>query len=176
MEKSYNGELKDRNYGDYIFETPYWVIFLAPNQSNIGTCVVALKRHYGTLDGLKDEEWIDFGKIVKKLEHSLKKAFNTTMFNWGALMNADYLKKNPDPHIHWHFIPRYNFELEFEGLIFEDKYFGSMHPRPIREVPESIRMKIIETIKHYMFGTENQRFSSKLKKNGVKSCNQNTSV
>jgi diadenosine tetraphosphate (Ap4A) HIT family hydrolase len=150
MERSYNGELKERNYGDFIFETPYWVIFLAPNQSNIGTCVVALKRHYGTLNGLTDEEWLDFAKIVKQLEYSLKKAFNTTMFNWGALMNADYMKEKPDPHIHWHFIPRYRNIVKFENLIFDDKYFGSMQPRPIREVPDSIRKKIIEKIKENM--------------------------
>lgn len=147
MERSYDDELKDRNYGDYIFETPYWIVFLAPNQSNIGTCVVALKRHYGTLDGLIDDEWLDFGNIVKNLERSLKELFKPTMFNWGALMNADYLKENPDPHIHWHFIPRYKHEVEFESFIFEDQYFGAMHPRPIREVPENVRIKIIEKIK-----------------------------
>lgn len=146
MKNRYIDELKDRNYGDFIFETPYWIIFLAPNQSNIGTCVVALKRHYGTLDGLKDEEWLDFAKIVKQLEYSLKKAFNTTMFNWGALMNADYMKEIPDPHIHWHFIPRYKYEVRFGGLTFNDEYFGSMHPRPIREISGNIRKKIINEI------------------------------
>ncbi|MDI6724959.1 MAG: HIT family protein [Methanobacterium sp.] len=147
MERSYDDELKDRNFGDYIYETPYWIVFLAPNQSNIGTCVVALKRHYGSLSGLKDEEWIDFGKTVKQLETSLKKVFKPTLFNWGALMNADYMKENPDPHIHWHFIPRYRHEVEFEGIIFEDRYFGSMHPRPVLEIPYIVRKRIIETIK-----------------------------
>ncbi|MGZ7135881.1 MAG: HIT family protein [Methanobacterium sp.] len=149
--KIYIEELKDRNYGDVMFETPYWIIFLAPSQSNIGTCVVALKRHYGTLDGLKNEEWLDFADVVKKLEYSLKKSFNATMFNWGALMNADYLMKNPDPHIHWHFIPRYRNKVIFEGLIFDDKYFGSMHPRPFREVSHEIRKKIIEKIKENIY-------------------------
>lgn len=147
MERSYDDELKDRNFGDYIYETPYWIVFLAPNQSNIGTCVIALKRHYGSLSGLKDEEWIDFGKTVKQLETSLKKVFKPTLFNWGALMNADYMKENPDPHIHWHFIPRYRHEVEFEGIIFEDKYFGSMHPRPVLKIPYRVRKRIMETIK-----------------------------
>lgn len=147
MERSYDDELKDRNFGDYIYETPYWIVFLAPNQSNIGTCVIALKRHYGSLSGLKDEEWIDFGKTVKQLETSLKKVFKPTLFNWGALMNADYMKEKPDPHIHWHFIPRYRHEVEFDGIIFEDRYFGSMHPRPVLEIPYSVRRRIIETIK-----------------------------
>lgn len=138
--------LKERNYGDFIFQTKYWIIFLAPNQSNIGTCVVALKRHYGSLEGLSNKEWLDFGSLVKVLEHSLKEAFKPTMFNWGALMNADYMNKKPDPHIHWHFIPRYRKEVFFHGMIFDDPYFGSMHPRPIREVPDEVRRKIIQRI------------------------------
>ena len=71
------------------------------------------------------------------------------MFNWGALMNADYLVENPDPYLHWHFIPRYREKIQFEGLIFEDRYFGSMEPRPIkiREVPKTVRKKIIEKIR-----------------------------
>ncbi len=147
MERSYDDELKDRNFGDYIYETPYWIVFLAPNQSNIGTSVVALKRHYGSLNGIQDEEWIDFGKIVRDLETSLKKSFNPTLFNWGALMNADYMVEKPDPHVHWHFIPRYMHKVEFGGLIFEDRYFGSMHPRPVLNVSDSIRKEIIEKIK-----------------------------
>jgi len=147
MERSYDEELKDRNFGDYIYETPYWIIFLAPNQSNIGTCVVALKRHYGALKGIEKEEWIDFGEIVKNLESSLKKAFKCTLFNWGALMNSDYMKENPDPHVHWHFIPRYRQKVEFKGITFEDPYFGFMHPRPVLNIPYKIREEIIKKIK-----------------------------
>jgi diadenosine tetraphosphate (Ap4A) HIT family hydrolase len=156
MKNSYDIDLKGRNYGDLIFETEYWTIFLAPNQSNIGTCVIVLKRRCGTLKGLKGEEWLDFGKIVKKLECSLESAFKPVMFNWGALMNADYLVENPDPHMHWHLIPRYKEKIQFQGLIFEDRYFGSMEPRPIkiREVPENVREKIIEKIRENIKGTD----------------------
>ncbi|MGB9936985.1 MAG: HIT family protein [Methanobacterium sp.] len=147
MERSYDDELKDRNFGDLFYETSHWLVFLAPNQSNIGTCVIALKRHDGVLSGLNEEEWIDFGKTVKIMETAVKKSFNPTLFNWGALMNADYMKEKPDPHIHWHFIPRYRHEVKFDGLIFVDKYFGSMHPRPIEEVPDNVRKKIIGRIK-----------------------------
>lgn len=147
MKFSYQNELKARNYGDFIFETDYWIIFLAPNQSNIGTCVVALKRHHGYLAGMNGEEWVNFGEIVEKLEFSLKIAFNTAMFNLELLMNADYRKNQPDPHVHWHFIPRYDHKVEFEGLTFEDPDFGYMKHRPIRKVPYNIRKKIIEKIK-----------------------------
>lgn len=39
--------LKDHKYGDLISETKYWLILLALDQKNLGTCVVALKRYEG---------------------------------------------------------------------------------------------------------------------------------
>jgi diadenosine tetraphosphate (Ap4A) HIT family hydrolase len=145
--------LKGHNYGDLILETEYWFILLAPDQKNLGTCVVALKRHEGDLGRLKDEEWQEFSKIVKNLQSALKKAFNSTMFNWGCLMNLSYLKDHPDPHVHWHFIPRYKQIIEFEGIIFEDPCFGfstMKSKQGVRKIPQNVRMKIINRIKKYL--------------------------
>ncbi len=166
MECKYFEKIKDYNYGDLIAETEYWFILLAPDQKNLGTCVVALKRDSGDLAELKDEEWQEFSEIVKKLEAALRGAFNATMFNWGCLMNSSYLNDPPDPHVHWHFIPRYREKIEFEayeskgfvtlkskiskGLTFEDPCFGfsTMKAKEgIHKVAENIRMKIIEEIK-----------------------------
>lgn len=134
-------------YGNLIFETDYWQIYLAPSQRYIGTCVVVLKRHCGNLNELKSIEWIEFTEIVDKLETALKKAFNPTLFNWSCFMNSAYRTNPPTPEVHWHFIPRYNHKIEFEGLIFEDPDFGYI-PQPIeRKVPENIMEKIMEKIK-----------------------------
>ncbi|MDI6643760.1 MAG: HIT family protein [Methanobacteriaceae archaeon] len=138
--------MKNYNYGSLIQENRFWTIFLAPNQSNIGTCVIALRRNSSELSDLKDEEWAEFSFIVKNMEQSLKKSFNATLFNWGCLMNSSYLKESPDPHIHWHFIPRYKNPVEFEDQIFDDPYFGYMHPRPEKKVSSLTRKKIIEMI------------------------------
>ena len=150
MECKYFEKLKDYNYGDLITEAEYWFILLAPDQKNLGTCVIALKRDSGDLAELSDDEWREFSKIVKVLEFALKNAFNATMFNWGCLMNSSYLKNPPDPHVHWHFIPRYREKIEFGGLTFKDPCFGSSTMKAkggIRKVAEDIRMKIIEEIK-----------------------------
>lgn len=138
------------NYGDLIVETKYWVILLAPDQGYLGTCVVALKRVDGDLSELKDEEWLEFGQIVKKLESAIKNAFNCTMFNWGCLMNSSYLSNPPNPHVHWHLIPRYRDKTEFEGFIFEDPCFGSSTMKTngvTSKVPEDVRLKIFKKIK-----------------------------
>jgi len=150
MESKFFEKIKHYNYGDLIAETEYWLILLAPDQRNLGTCVVALKRYEGDLAELKDVEWQEFRKIVKNLEYALRNAFNSTMFNWGCLMNSSYRNDPPDPHVHWHLIPRYNKRVEFESLIFEDPYFGSSTMKAkggIREIAEEVRMKIINEIR-----------------------------
>lgn len=136
---------KDNNF---IYETKYWIIFLAKDQSYLGRCVVVLKRHCGDLAELKDEEWLDFKEIVKKLELALKKSFNATMFNWTCLMNNAYQNKQPNPHVHWHFRPRYNHKVKFEGTTFEDPDFGHHYDRARKQnVSNDIKRKIIEKIR-----------------------------
>ena len=134
-------------YGNLIQETEYWQIYLAPSQRYLGTCVVVLKRHCSDLNELKPSEWIDFIEIVDKLETNLKKTFNPTLFNWSCFMNSAYRVNPPNPEVHWHFIPRYDYITKFEGLEFEDPDFGYI-PQPIeRKVPENVMKKIIEKIK-----------------------------
>ena len=150
MDCEYCKKLEKYGFGDFILKTKYWIVFLAPQQSNIGTCVVALNRHEKDLSGLSRDEWLDFGELVCKLEYSLRQCFDVTMYNWGSLMNASYLEEPPDPHVHWHFIPRYDHDVEFMGLTFQDPYFGTMKPRPFRAVPKDIRDNIIRIIKDNM--------------------------
>jgi diadenosine tetraphosphate (Ap4A) HIT family hydrolase len=134
-------------YGNLIFETEYWEIYLAPSQRYLGTCVVVLKRQCGNLKELKPAEWREFVKIVNKLETALKKAFNPTLFNWSCFMNLAYRVDPPTPEVHWHFIPRYNYKIKFEGMEFEDPDFGHI-PMPLeRKVPESVMKKIMKKIK-----------------------------
>lgn len=108
-----------------VFETQYWRVGLAEEQTYLGYCVLALKRQgCGDLAELKQEEEADFFKVVKTFEMALRGAFGATMFNWSCLMNHAYQLPNPKPHVHWHVKPRYNHSVEFEGEIFEDVRFG----------------------------------------------------
>ena len=153
MECEYFEKLKDYNYGDLLAETRHWLIILAPDQRNLGTCVVALKRDENELRGLTRGEWLDLDQIVKKLESAVKKAFNATMFNWGCLMNSSYLDEPPSPHLHWHFIPRYKNPVKFHGKTFEDPCFGrsTMHNRGgAVELSEEFKNKIKTRIMEYL--------------------------
>lgn len=97
---------------------------------------------------LKKEEWLDFAMLVKNLESSMKKAFHATMFNWACLMNNAYREKNPEPHVHWHFKPRYNHKVNFAGTTFEDPEFGEHYSRERKQkVSREVEVKIIEAIR-----------------------------
>ncbi|RBQ24223.1 hypothetical protein ALNOE001_03360 [Candidatus Methanobinarius endosymbioticus] len=137
----------DSSYGDLISETEYWEIFLAPSQRYLGTCVVSLKRECEDLKDLKTEEWVDFGILVESMEKANKKTFNADLFNWSCLKNKVYRKDNPSPHIHWHFIPRYENPREFEGLKFDDPDFGFFARAITKELSESPRDKLMEMMK-----------------------------
>jgi diadenosine tetraphosphate (Ap4A) HIT family hydrolase len=133
-----------------VFETKYWIVFLANDQAYLGRCYVTLKRHCGDLAELKNEEWKDLLVVINKLEKSVKKAFRPDLFNWTCLMNMAYQNDPPNPHIHWHFRPRYSHTVNFSGLTFEDSEFGSHYAREKErsfEVSEKIQSEIIEKIR-----------------------------
>lgn len=150
IECPYCEKLVDYNFGDPLLETDHWIVFLAPNQSNLATCVVALKRDQKTLTGLSKEEWDDFILLLESMEKAVKIAFNATLFNWGCLMNTFYLEDKPEPHLHWHFIPRYRDPVNFAGCTFEDPHFGYMRPRPSKNISSDVRDKIADKIREFI--------------------------
>ena len=133
---------------DLIFETKYWIILLADDQYDLGRCVIILKRHCDSLSKLKIEEIIDFLEVVKKLENTIKKSFNATMFNWSCLMNNAYKSNNPNPHIHWHLRPRYKEKVKFDNITFEDLEFAHHYDnKKVLKPSQIILNKIILKIK-----------------------------
>jgi len=139
---------KINRYEKLIFETKYWTIELASDQTYLGRCKIILKRKCGELNKVNNKEWDDFLKVIKRMENGLKIAFNATMFNWTCLMNDAYQSKNPMPQVHWHFRPRYKNKIKFNGLFFEDKEFGQHYNREKnRKIAERIQNKIIEKIR-----------------------------
>ena len=142
---------------DYILlqELQFWRICLAPNQSLLGTCVIHLKRHTGDLANISEQELLEFLKVVKYVEEAMKLTFGATMFNWSCYMNHAYRESQPNPHVHWWAIPRYDHAVNFEEMLFEDPHFGNPydHYRVI-EVPKKLKLKMVEAIKSHLLGVE----------------------
>ncbi len=62
-------------------------------------------------------------------------------------MNLSYRGEQPDPHIHWWAVPRYNHSVLVDAIKFEDPDFGNPydHARYL-EVPKEVRKGIVEQI------------------------------
>jgi len=132
---------------DPIFETDNWKAILNQDQGYLGRCFVTLKVHKGSLSEISDDEWLDFGAAVKKLEKALKQAFGADNFNWTCLTNNAYQEESPTPHVHWHVRPRYSKSVTFAGLEFNDPEFGYHYNREQRcQVEEDVLSAIKKEI------------------------------
>lgn len=97
------------------------VIFVDWCQEFPGDCIISCDKE--RLSDLTDDDWIELGKIEKELERITKKLFNATMYNFACLMNNAY-RDNEKPHVHFHFIPRYDGDRMILNKKYKDKHFG----------------------------------------------------
>lgn len=126
-----------------VGQTTHWRVFLVDDQTYPGRCVVVLKRHAGSLTELTAAEWKDFHWTVKKMEFSAIKGLGATLSNWNCLMNSAYQEKPYNPHVHWHFRPRYDHQVKIGTEEFTDQEFGKHYERgKNRKVSDNV-MKII---------------------------------
>jgi diadenosine tetraphosphate (Ap4A) HIT family hydrolase len=133
----------------FLYETRFWRVVLASNQSLVGRCVVHLKRHSGDVADLTQDELLEWLTVVKTLEAALRSAFDATMFNWSCYMNHSYRNSPPNPHIHWWAVPRYNHPVEIGDWEFEDPHFGNPYDHYRRlEIPKGLRQQIVKRIQN----------------------------
>lgn len=121
-------------YAATIAFTKHWKIVYWKNQSYLGRSLIIPKRHFGTYEEMTDEEAQEYREILRQFLPALKKAFGATHFNVAYLMNQAYRKEQadpprkdgkPNPHFHWHVIPRYDGTRIFGKETFEDPDFGN---------------------------------------------------
>ena len=142
---------KKPNEKNLIVITKFWIVTLSHNQAYLGRGYITSKRHCNNLSELKPDEWSELHDLIKKLEYTLEKAFNATMFNWTCLMNVAYQESPPNPHVHWHFRPRYDHTVEIAGKQFNDPEFGHHYSRKREQsITPTVREIIIHKIKQHL--------------------------
>lgn len=105
-----------------LYKSKYWeVVYCDWCQEFLGQCIISSNKE--ALSYLSSEEWQELGKIEKELERVCQKLFNTTMFNFACLMNNAY-RDNEKPHVHFHFLPRYQDIVIIFNKKYKDKHFG----------------------------------------------------
>ncbi len=131
-----------------LFATDHWTVSLSSDQRYLGRAYVTLREHKENLRELSGDEWKDYIGIVKRLENACIKGLGATLFNWSCLMNNAYQRKPYNPHVHWHFRPRYENTVAINNITFEDPEFGHHYDRNQRRSVDSATFnEIIEKIK-----------------------------
>lgn len=135
------------NKDDSLLITEHWAVALAPDQGYLGRCYVTLREHKASLSDLSDQEWAEYRDIVRRLERASYEAFGGTPFNWACMMNNAYQEADAQPHVHWHFRPRYSQPVTVNGIEFTDPQFGYHYDRDQRrKVDESTFREIFNRL------------------------------
>ena len=94
-------------------EYDHWAVFVRANHVTLGSLVIIAKSEATNLGNLSKEEWAEFATVSNEMENLLRKTFGAEKFNYLALMMVD-------PHVHFHFIPRYSKPVTFNDRVYTD--------------------------------------------------------
>ena len=123
-----------------------WNVLIHSNQYYLGRCKVVLKRHIEDLTEIENNEREELFLILKNLRKIINESFGANLINYTSAGNITQ-------HLHIHFIPRYNHEVEFENHTFKDEFWGGNHsfyPRDLKtdkDLLNKIKLKIKEGLK-----------------------------
>ncbi|PJD97628.1 MAG: hypothetical protein CK425_03100 [Parachlamydia sp.] len=68
-----------------------------------GHCLVIPKRHVERFEMLTDEEMLQIGRVIKKVDQAVAQVFQTSSY---FLLQKNDLEIQSVPHLHFHYIPR----------------------------------------------------------------------
>ena len=102
-----------------ILNTGVWSWSVRPSQPTLGSSIISLNRYALQLSDVTVEEMKELSILVKKLETTLKAAFDYDIMNYLMLMMVDN-------HVHYHAIPRYSGMRNFAGLEWVDNGWPSL--------------------------------------------------
>lgn len=128
------GELLDK-FGIKICELEGSKVYLFKEQSHLGRCIVAHKKHVSEMVELTPEERNIYFEDINKVATALHKAFSPNKINYGAYGDTGH-------HLHFHLVPKYKDEFEW-GNVFE------MNPGK-KYLSEDEYAEIIKKIKAYL--------------------------
>lgn len=140
-------EAANADHPGIILETKHWKVVLSKYQSYVGRLFVMLREHKASLSVLTAEEWAEFNELVPKLENANRKAFGGTPFNWMSMMNDSYKNTPPNPHVHWHMLPRYDHDVTVAGVTFTDPDYAHHYNKDRQdEVSPEVAQAIVKSL------------------------------
>ena len=94
-------------------EFEHWLILLRPAQVTLGSLVLAAKGDVTAYGALPADAFAEQREAVAAIEQALAKFTGFERINYLMLMMVD-------PHVHFHVVPRYSGEREWDSVRFPD--------------------------------------------------------
>ena len=96
-----------------IHEGKHWALLARPAQVTLGSLVLCSTSEATAYSDLSVDAFLEQAEMVRCAERLLKQAVDFERINYLMLMMVD-------PHVHFHVIPRYEGNREFDGIRFPD--------------------------------------------------------
>jgi diadenosine tetraphosphate (Ap4A) HIT family hydrolase len=94
-------------------EFEHWVLLARPAQPTLGSLVLAAKSDATAFSDLPSGAHAELATVSATIENGLRRAVNYSKINYLMLMMVDQ-------EVHYHVIPRYEGEREWNGIRFAD--------------------------------------------------------
>lgn len=122
----------------------YWSVRLHGNQNYLGRCIIWCKREdIEDLSECTDAERDELFEIIKELKRAAEKLFQPDSLNYAFLGNME-------PHLHGHFIPRYQNAREMFGMTFTDERWGDNYQTdPAFKATDEVVLKLSRRTKEF---------------------------
>lgn len=96
-----------------VREFEHWAILVRPAQVTLGSLVLAATGDVEAYSRLPDGAFAEQAEAVRAIESALRDFCAYERINYLMLMMVD-------PHVHFHVIPRYSGDRQWQGIAFPD--------------------------------------------------------
>ncbi len=96
-----------------IADYDHWVVLLRPKQATLGALVLACKEDALAFGDISQAAASELKRASADIEAALTQAFGYQKINYLMLMMVD-------PQVHFHVLPRYSTDQDFQGTRFTD--------------------------------------------------------
>ena len=122
-----------------IKEYKHWLLLVREQQLTLGSMILICKEEKHNFHEISTEATSELSIVTKDIELSTQKAFNYDKINYNMLMMVD-------PEVHFHVIPRYSKDTDFNAINFVDADW----PKPVdfTQNHNTVNHDLLENIKN----------------------------
>lgn len=130
-----------------IKEYKHWLLLVREQQLTLGSMILICKEEKHNFHEISTDATSELSIVTQDIELSTQKAFNYDKINYNMLMMVD-------PEVHFHVIPRYKKDTNFNSLDFIDADwpkpvdFTQNHNTVSQDLLEDIRNVIKENLQN----------------------------